>query len=212
VRSSPEASSRASFAVKFFPYQLNQDVTAEGEDKRSWYREQKFAGSEARTAAFEHVMDEMGKPLGVNFTFGGMIANTLDAHRVLQYVQETKGPAAANRLVDALYRLYFEEEQHPSSEATLLKACKAADEAAEVEAGSGTARIIGEEEARHLVVEDKSEGLADVKMAIREQNLNGVDAVPHIMFEGRRRDLTLIGAKEIDDYVKAMETIIKESV
>jgi predicted DsbA family dithiol-disulfide isomerase len=42
--------------------------------------------------------------------------------------------------------------------------------------------------------------MMEVKMAIREQTRNGVDAVPYIVFEGRKRDLTLQGAKEVDEY------------
>lgn len=61
------------------------------------------------------------------------------------------------------------------------------------------------------VIEDENEGLMDLKMAIREQVGNGIDSVPYIMFEGRRRDLTKEGAQDVEDYVKALETIIKES-
>ena len=48
-------------------------------------------------------------------------------------------------------------------------------------------------------------------MLIREQAGNGVDAVPTIIIEGKRRDLTLQGAKEIDEYVKALQQVAKES-
>lgn len=51
----------------------------------------------------------------------------------------------------------------------------------------------------------------DTKMAIREQAGNGVDAVPYIMFEGKRRDLTFEGAKEIEEFEKGLHTIAKES-
>jgi len=48
-------------------------------------------------------------------------------------------------------------------------------------------------------------------MAIQEQAGNGVDSVPTIMFEGRKRDITIQGANEVEDYVKALEQIVKES-
>lgn len=51
-----------------------------------------------------------------------------------------------------------------------------------------------------------------VKMAIKEQVVNGVDSIPYIVFEGRRRDLTFEGARDVEEYVKALETIVKESV
>ena len=96
----------------------------------------------------------------------------------------------------ALYSQYFEQEKHPSEEETLLTAAKAAG--------------VDEGEAKALV-EDEYEGLQEVKMLIREQAGNGIDSVPTIMVEGKRRDLTLIGAKEVEEYVKAFEQIAKES-
>jgi len=48
-------------------------------------------------------------------------------------------------------------------------------------------------------------------MLIREQAGNGIDAVPYIVIEGKRRDFTLQGAKEVPEYVKALEQVIKES-
>ena len=51
----------------------------------------------------------------------------------------------------------------------------------------------------------------EVKSLIREQAGNGVDAVPYLVVEGKRRDLTLQGAKEVGEYVKALEQTIKES-
>lgn len=69
---------------------------------------------------------------------------------------------------------------------------------------------VPESEAKSFV-EDKSDGLMDVKLKVREQAGNGVDSVPTIVFEGRKRDLTLVGAKEVEEYEKALATIVKES-
>lgn len=48
-------------------------------------------------------------------------------------------------------------------------------------------------------------------MLIREQAINGIDSVPYIVFEGKRRDFTLDGAKEVDEYLKTMEALVKET-
>ena len=48
-------------------------------------------------------------------------------------------------------------------------------------------------------------------MLIREQAGNGIDAVPYVVIEGKRRDFTFQGAKEVSEYVKALEQVIKES-
>lgn len=68
---------------------------------------------------------------------------------------------------------------------------------------------LSDQEAKSLVG-DESEGLMETKMAIREQAGNGVDSVPYVVFEGRRRDFTLIGAKEVDEYLKTLERVEKE--
>ncbi|KAH8893279.1 thioredoxin-like protein [Thozetella sp. PMI_491] len=197
VRSDPAISSKVTFAVKFLPYQLYPTFPAgPGEDKYAWMRDTKFQGADEKMDMFVTVMRSYGAPLGIDFKFTGTVANTLHAHRVLQHFQESKGAETANRIVDALYRTYFEQEKSPSSTETLLAAC--------VEAG------IDEDEAK-AVVEDESEGLADVKSAIRESAMNGIDSVPYIVVEGKRRDFTLVGAKEIEDYVKTLTAIAKES-
>ena len=95
-----------------------------------------------------------------------------------------------------MYSQYFENEKHPSNDATLLKAT--------TDAG------IPESEARPFI-EDKSDGIRDVQILIREQAGNGVDSVPYIVLEGKGRDITLIGAKEVEEYEKALETIARES-
>jgi predicted DsbA family dithiol-disulfide isomerase len=70
------------------------------------------------------LMSAYGASAGINYKFGGTVANTLQAHRMIQYFQEEKGPEVADKLVNSLYHQYFEEEKHPSSESTLLEACK----------------------------------------------------------------------------------------
>jgi len=94
-----------------------------------------------------------------------------------------------------LYSQYFENERHPSSDETLLKAA--------VEAG------IPEDEAKTFI-ENRDEGMMDTKLAIREQKGN-TDAVPYIMIEGKRRDFTLEGAKDIEEYYKNLVQVAKES-
>lgn len=142
------------------------------------------------------LMTAYGDSCGIKFKFGGKVANTLLAHRVIQHFQEKRGEETADKIISSLYRQYFEEEKHPSEEETLVNACK--------EAG------IEEKEAKEII-DDEYEGLMEVKSLIREQAGNGVDSVPYIVMEGKRRDVTLVGAKEVEEYMKALEQIVKES-
>ncbi|KAF2670209.1 thioredoxin-like protein [Microthyrium microscopicum] len=142
------------------------------------------------------IMGSYGRKAGLDFKFGGIMANTLQAHRVVGVVQRSMGEEKALAVVESLYRMYFEEEQHPSSEETLLKAC--------TEGG------VPEDVAKRIV-EDQDEGLMEAKQEIREAVSNGIDSVPHIIFEGKKRDITLEGAKEVEEYEKALGQILKES-
>ena len=191
-------SSPATFTLTLAPYQLYPSASATGEDKHTWYKTAKYDNSEARMQLYCDTMGKLGEAEGVAFDFKtGPIANTLNAHRILQLIQAQHSPAAALRALEVLYKSYFEQGQHPSSPATLTAACLAAG--------------LSKEETDSLVADD-SAGLANVKMALREQVGNGVDSVPYVVFEGRKRDFTLIGAKEVAEYEKVLGQVGKESL
>lgn len=195
VRQNP-SNSKVTFKVHYFPYQLYPDASAAGEDKYEWYKKSRYGDSEEKMRMYVTIMTAYGESCSIKFKFGGKVANTLPAHRVIQHFQEKHGEESADKIINSLYRQYFEEERHPSEEETLVKACK--------DAG------IGEKEAREII-DDEYEGLMEVKSLIREQASNGVDSVPCIVVEGKRRDVTLVGAKEVEEYVKTLEQIVKES-
>ena len=191
-----DASTKVNFTVKFKPYQLYPEASKEGEDKYHWYKRSRYGDSEDKMKTYITLMSAYGASAGIDFKFRGTVANTLDAHRVIQHFQKTKGPAVADKLVTSLYRLYFEEEKHPSTPETLLAAC--------TEAG------IDEAEAK-VFIENEDEGLEETKTLIQEQAHNDVVSVPYIVFEGKRRDITVEGANDISDYVKVLNQIVKES-
>lgn len=193
---STDASSKVTFKVLYQPYQLYPEATVEGEDKYAWHKRSKYGDSEEKMKMYTTLMSAYGASAGIDYKFGGTVANTLNAHRIIQYFQEEKGADVSDKLVNSLYKQYFEEEKHPSAKETLLRACKEAG----IEDGEAE-RVVG----------DESEGLMETKSKIREQASNGVDSVPFVLIEGRRRDLTIQGANEVEDYVKALEQIVKES-
>ncbi|KAL8886604.1 MAG: hypothetical protein Q9215_005721 [Flavoplaca cf. flavocitrina] len=142
------------------------------------------------------LMTTYGNAAGIEFDFHGQVANTLDAHRLIQHLQEDRGPNTADKLVDSLYAQYFTQRAHPSASDTLLKATDHA----------GIDRKTAE-----AFVADEHEGLLDTKMLIREQASNGVDSVPYVVFEGKRRDFTLVGAKGVAEYLKTLEAVAREA-
>lgn len=180
------------FTLTLNPFQLDPSFPTTPVPKSEFYNS-RFGD---RAALIHAHMGSLGAAEGINFAFGGVMANTLPAHRVLQVARREKGEEAAWKVLDGLYRRYFEEEAHPSSPETLEAAC--------LEAGL-------EESWVKEVVGDEERGLQEVKRDIRNKRSEGVDSVPHIVFEGVRRDITLTGAREVDEYVKTLQAIIKES-
>ena len=188
--------SPVTFTTKYMPYQLYPEASEEGESKFAWYKKSRYGDSDEKMNLYMKLMGSYGAAEGIDFKFGGIVANTLQAHRLIQHYQETKGPETADNIVKSLYKQYFEEERHPSSDETLLRAA--------TEAG------VDEKEAKEFI-EDRNEGMAEVKMLIRDQISNQVDSVPRIKFEGKRRDHELEGAKEVEEYVATLNKVIRES-
>ncbi|KAH7148576.1 thioredoxin-like protein [Dactylonectria macrodidyma] len=183
------------FSLHFDPYQPSADLPETIPDRSQWALEHKHNNNPAAQELYQAHMIGLAEPLDAPLAFAGPTGNTLHAHRVIQLVQESGGATATNRLVDELFRLYFAEGWHPTAHDTLVTACVAAG--------------VSEEQAKVLVT-DREKGLRQVKEKIRNVGMD-TDAVPVVTVEGRRRDLTLTGLKEVKDYVKALETIIKES-
>ena len=46
------------------------------------------------------LMSAYGVSAGIDYKFGGKVANTLEAHRVIQHFQEEKGPVAADKIIN----------------------------------------------------------------------------------------------------------------
>lgn len=85
------------------PYQLYPEATKAGEDKKAWYRKTRYGDSDEKWKMYETLMSAYGVGIGINFKFGGEVANTIDAHRVIQHFQEEKGPDVANKLIDCKF-------------------------------------------------------------------------------------------------------------
>ncbi|KAL8961950.1 MAG: hypothetical protein Q9193_001579, partial [Seirophora villosa] len=193
---SSQSSHDVIFTVKYLPYQLYPEASKEGEDKYEWYKNTKYDGSDDKMQKYTTLMSTYGKQVGIDFDFHGSMANTVDAHRLIQHYQEELGPEVADTIVNSLYAQYFTQRAHPSAPETLLEAATAA----------GIDRS-----AAKPFIKDEYEGLQETKMLLREQASNGVDSVPYVVVEGKRRDFTLEGAKEVGEYLKTLEAVVKEA-
>ena len=67
---------------------------------QSRYKQTKYDDSEEKMQKYVTLMSTYGKDAGIDFNFHGTIANTIDAHRLIQHCQETMSPEAVNKVVD----------------------------------------------------------------------------------------------------------------
>ena len=94
-------------AITWRPFELNPDMP-EGGMERAAYRAQKFGADRSRELDLQ--MAATGRQAGIAFAFEKMqrTPNTRLAHRLI-WSAEREGEVAQNRLVDRLFRAYFEE-------------------------------------------------------------------------------------------------------
>lgn len=90
------------FTIKYLPFQLYPEASKEGEDKYEWYRKTRYGDSEEKMKMYETLMKAYGAGVDIKFKFHGTVANTLDAHRVIQHFQEEKGSDVADRLIKCM--------------------------------------------------------------------------------------------------------------
>lgn len=193
MRLAEEENLPVTFNINYLPFDIGKTLTKDGMNKKEWYLG-KTGGNKEHLDKMIEVMTSMGREIGINFSYGGEVANTLDTHRTIMKVQREK-LGDVEKLMDSLYLQYFEQEQHPSSKSTILQACKAA--------GVQNLDSMGD-----FIDSDDLED--DVKESIMEENMTGNDGVPAIMFEGRRRDFTLVGAKSPSEYLNTIKQVLKE--
>ncbi len=147
--------------VRWQPYQLDPTLPKAGKDRRT-YLEDKFGGPERAAQAYQSVRDA-GATDKIAFAFEAIkvSSNTLDAHRLIRWAG-AQGPQIQDRMVEVLFRMYFEDGRNIGDNAVLLEAA--------VEAGLD--RSVVEPLLRSDA--DKAEVTAEIDLARRM----GVTGVP----------------------------------
>ncbi|KAL4911987.1 thioredoxin [Aspergillus aurantiobrunneus] len=192
------------FTVTWSPFYLNANAPAyPGINKREFY-EAKFGG--ARTAAVFSRLSAVGEEEGIAFKYGGMTGRTRDSHRLLWFAarkEREEGPLGRadgdavigglqTRVVERLFRAYFEEEKNITERGVLVEAGVAAGlEKGEVE-GLLDSDVGGKE------VDEEAEGA-------RKQFVSGV---PCFMVQGQ---YAIEGAEEPETFLEVFERIKGES-
>jgi len=105
------------FSTSWHPFYLNPNASVPGIDKQAHYAA-KF-GSQ-RTALMQQHLARLGSQVGINFKFGGLTGNTRDSHRLIMLAGSEKGEQAQTRVVEELFKSYFEVNEDITDHAVLL--------------------------------------------------------------------------------------------
>ena len=175
------------FNVTWLPYYLNPDAPKESVDKHDYY---KSRFGEERSAMMHKRMSGIGEEVGIHFKFGGRTGNTRDSHRLVQ-LAKTKGEGAQTKLVEALFRAYFEEEQDITSHEALQVAAERAG--------------ISEDEVKDWLATDA--GGREVDEEVMEARRKGISGVPNFTLQG----VYEIGGAQDEEAFLGMFQKIKES-
>ncbi|KXS20988.1 putative thioredoxin [Gonapodya prolifera JEL478] len=98
------------YNITWHPFQLDPTLPSEGISKRESYI-RKF-GKE-RIEKMIPQMQATGRADGVEFSYDGLIANTIDSHRLINYVQnKLQDKEKTNALMEELFKDYFERSKN----------------------------------------------------------------------------------------------------
>jgi len=175
-RAMAKVADRFDFTVKWLPFFLNPNLPTEGENKIEVYK-RKF-GSNA--IPIMNRMKSVGDKEGIKFSYGGMIAHSLNSHRLIDYADKQ---GKQDAVVNSLFKYYFEDEKNLGSIDTLTEAAKEAGLDAEK-----TKAFLKSDDGKDLIL----------GQAQRIQEEHGVDGVPFFIFNNR---LAVSGAQEPETFV-----------
>jgi len=172
------------------PFQLNDSLPrGKGLNKMEMYA-QKFGADRIRSMI--PYMQGVGKEVGIDFSYGGFIGNTLDSHRFIWQARKTGGGELQNKMVDALFAAYFEHEQS-LGDASVLRDCAK-------QAGMPL-------QTTNMLLEDETVGQAEVEKERREfRSKWNCTGVPLFIVDGK---YPLSGAQPPEAFCEVFETLLE---
>lgn len=145
---------------------------------------QRFGNDEAKITMIREGLKRKGLAEGIHFCTGSKIGRTRNAHRVIQFAK-TKGNEVENRLVDELFKSYFEEDGDITSFDTLTEAA--------VKAG------LDRDETRSWLESDQ--GGKEVDQEVEEAKAKGIHGVPNFTIQGQ---YVVDGAQDPNDFFQVI--------
>ena len=185
LKKHPEQSN-ATFKISWHPFYLNPNAPKDSIQKEEMYAA-KF-GPQRANMIFDRLRGA-GDEAGIEFKFGGKTGNTRDSHRLLAFAAEKEGDAQ-DKVVNNLFRAYFEEEKDITDHTVLLDAAK--------EAG------LPEDEVKKLLQSDQEGPTVDNEVMSAQKM--GVTGVPNFTIQ----DMFVVeGAQEPNAFVQLFERVLK---
>lgn len=182
--------SRIDADIFWRPFQLNPNLPrGKGKNKMEMYKE-KFGADRIR-AMVPH-MKSVGEEVGIDFSYGGFIGNTFDSHRFIWKAREIGGSRLQNKMVDALFAAYFENEQSLGDPSVLRECAQAA--------GMLSPTI-------ELLLNDESIGWAEVETERKEfQQKWNCSGVPLFIVNGK---YPMSGGQPPEAFAEIFEILLK---
>ena len=173
------------FTTTWMPFYLSPDAPKEGIDKQEYYH-MRF-GPE-RTKMMQQRLVMIGKADGIDFKFGGKTGNTRDSHRLIQ-LGKSKSPQIQTRVVEELFKAYFENEQDITSHEVLKQA--------------GIKAGLDEKEVTEWLQSDQ--GGKQVDEEVGNAQSMSISGVPNFTIENRYK---LEGAQDPEAFLQVFEAVV----
>jgi len=175
--------------VRWHPFQLNENLPLSGVNKREAYI--KKMGAE-RAKKMEPYMINVGRQAGIEFSYGGLIGNTFQSHRLSDWARKMGGSDAQDKVVESLFRGYFEQEKDITDPDFLM----------EVAEQSGLDRNA----ARRML--ESSDGAAELYSEEQQwRSKHRITSVPFFKINGAEG---MSGAQQPETFKEAIESAIQK--
>lgn len=178
------------FDVLWRPFQLNANAPkGKGVNKMEMYLE-KFG--KARCDAMLPQMIQTGLSVGIRFSYGGFTGNTFNSHRLIWKAREEGGTELQDKVVESLFKAYFEEEQSMGETNVLVECAKRAG--------------MGESDVRGFIEDTNGSGTKEVQRELDGYGRNyQVSGVPFFVFNDK---YTMSGAQPASEILSVFKKLI----
>ena len=181
----------APVALHFQPFELNPQMSAEGEDAVA-YLSAKYGISAEQIARNQAAIRERGAAVGFAFGPRGRVWNTFDAHRLLHWAGVEGADGAQRALKHALLQAYHGQGRNPSDAEVLVAAATSA----------------GLDAARARAVLDSDEFTEEVRQAEAFWQQAGIRSVPAVVVNDRH---LIQGGQPPEVFEQALRQIAAEA-